>query len=182
MRKGQAPCDRVSRLALSVVPRFRPARGLFKPRAVQRALCGAARAERERGRLHRLRPDRALRLRRLGKLGSRTLPRPARLPYGRVARRGDGAHGRRRYSPRRGARRDRRLSLHLAACDLAARDGEEPASSCPRSNRHRRSSVPEEAERLVRQLLHRRGAQKYRCSDFTDPRRGRPLRPAQNGV
>ncbi len=34
------------------------------------------------GRLHRLRPDRALRLRRLGKLGSRTLPRPARLPYG----------------------------------------------------------------------------------------------------
>lgn len=96
--------------------------------------------------------------------------------------RGDGAHGRRRYSPRRGARRDRRLGLHLAACDLAARDGEEPASSCPRSNRHRRSSVPEEAERLVRQLLHRRGAQKYRCSDFTDPRRGRPLRPAQNGV
>ena len=65
---------------------------------------------------------------------------------------------------------------------IAARDGEEPASSCPRSNRHRRSSVPEEAERLVRQLLHRRGAQKYRCSDFTDPRRGRPLRPAQNGV
>ena len=64
----------------------------------------------------------------------------------------------------------------------AARDGEEPASSCPRSNRHRRSSVPEETERLVRQLLHRRGAQKYRCSDFTDPRRGRPLRPAQNGV
>ena len=95
----------------------------FKPRAVQRALCGAARAERERGRLHRLRPDRALRLRRLGKLGSRTLPRPARLPYGRVARRGDGAHGRRRYSPRRGARRDCRLGLHLAACDLAARDG-----------------------------------------------------------
>ena len=42
--------------------------------------------------------------------------------------------------------------------------------------------VPKETERLVRQLLHRRGAQKYRCSDFTDSRRGRPLRPAQNGV
>ena len=56
------------------------------------------------------------------------------------------------------------------------------ASSCPRSDRHRRSSVPEETERLVRQLLHRRGAQKYRCSDPAHSRRGRPLRPAQDGV
>ena len=70
------------------------------------------------------------------------------------------------------------LPVYLMGVSL----GGATASSCPRSNRHRRSSVPEETERLVRQLLHRRGAQKYRCSDFTDPRRGRPLRSAAHGV
>ena len=184
MRKRRAPCDRVSRLALGMVSGFRPGFRLFGTREVQRALRGAARAERERGQLHRLWSDGALRLRGLGCVGIGTLwgSAASHLFDGRVARRRDGADGRGRRAARRGARRDRRLGLYFAARDLAVCDEKESPPAHARGDVYRRRTVQKETERLVRQLLHRRGAQEYRGAGAFDPRRGRPLRSAAHGV